>query len=172
MQVLTPPKRAQRDVETPVKDVPPAKRRAREKRLEIPEGPSMLSDAQKQEIRRLVAEAAKAAVREGTPRSGNVKGLSYDKVPTENCVVCGVYKHHVKWGEMRVSLKDGSTLPRGGQCYACTRAAVVLGAKCRSVTVFSEVEGALAVWRVRSALVRQHLRQYAGDCCTCSDCTA
>ena len=169
-QVQTPAKRANEDLESPVKTACPKKRRVREKRMEIPPGPSELSEWQIGEIRRLVAEAKATAEREETPCSGNVNGISYDKTPSPTCSICNVSKHHVKWGEMRTSLRTGRSVPRGTQCYSCTHSATLLGAKCRSRTIFEQVDGALDVWRVRSALERKRLRRTDEDNCTCGSC--
>ena len=143
---------------TPPKCVEGIPRRVRGKQVHVVDGPTVLTNVQKHQIL------------SQSPGPGNRFCQNFDRKATENCLVCRARKHHVKWGEARRTIRQDRSVVRGTQCYACVVAALKLQAG-RSFESYSKVDGALDVWRRKSAAIRTHLRSYGGDVCFCSDCT-
>ena len=103
-------------------------------------------------------------------KSGNSSGQNWSRKAVAACKVCMRAKHTCKWGEMRRTKRSDASKTRGATCYCCMRAILALQVDTRSYDVWSQVEGALDVWKSQSKVEQAKVSEYSGDLCTCSEC--
>ena len=158
--------------------ITPAKRKQSSAHRDEP-SPIFSSDCKRLRVKSPVVIGFNDRVKEKLLRAIEAHGLGnqanaercnfFTSGPVKVCQICEVARHTVKW-ITRVTGKQ-TIRTTGSQCYACSRATLLLGCT-RNLKVLLEVPEALRTVRMKSFQLRAVLQQQNADFCTCVDCNA